>query len=267
MNSRTILAAAVLVLALCSAFLWLDRQSLERANRLYRAGEIDQAAEIYARYAAAPSADPTAYYNAGTAHLRLGEEGAEAQLLVAAESDGAAAEARAEYNLGQHYLTSAGEGSEPDTAIALLRSSIARTRAALRLDPTSDNARWNLALAQVRLDSLTQVRLATEDRESPGEDETRVDLESLTRGVGDAQSGIEPEDARASEVLGRRLAAAQGAREAWASQDPGPLTEASARRLLETARSDPEQLIRGLVWAHRPDVAWWNAEPYPGGNW
>ena len=51
-----------------------------------------------------------------------------------------------------------------------------------------------------------------------------------------------------------------------AGEDPGPLTEAEALRLVEVISDDPEQLLWGILWSHRPDVAWW-AESYPGGDW
>ena len=66
---------------------------------------------------------------------------------------------------------------------------------------------------------------------------------------------------------GERQGAREGAREAWASQDPGPLTRTAAFRLLERVNDEPESLIRGILWSHRPDIAWWESQPYPGGGW
>lgn len=247
--------------------LQIDRSSIERGNRLFRAGELVPAAELFLDRAEEEAPDPEAVYNSGTAQLALGDAGAEIYLLQAAAGPDSAAAQRANYNLGYLYIAGVRDEMEPDSAVFLLERSISRSRAALRLDPAHENSRWNLALAQLRLDSVQQIRINKEQRSLPGNDETPVDLEALVRGVGEARSGIEPENARASEVLGTRLAASQGAREAWASQDPGPITEAAARRLLESVAHDPERLIRGLMWSHRPDVAWWNSEPYPGGNW
>lgn len=256
------LAGALFVLLLA-----LDRASLERGNRLYRSGKVEGAAQLFQGVASRPDAGSVEVYNAGTAELSLGDPAAAERLLAAAETADSAVTQRASYNLGYHFLASVRGDLAADSAIELVTAAIRHTRKALKLDPANENARWNLALAQMQLDSLTQLRIETEDASSPGDDETPIDLDAMTRGVGEAQSGIEPEDARASDVLGQRLAAAQGAREAWASQDPGALTEASARTLLEQIAHDPEQLIRGLMWSHRPDVAWWNAESYPGGNW
>ena len=259
--------AGILLVAALSALVYLDRSSLQRGNRLYRDGELESAAQVYRANAQADAPNPEASYNAGTAELALGAATAADRLEAAATAPDTLVARLANYNLGYHYLSSVREGMAPDSAVPLLESSIEHSRSALRLDPAQDDARWNLALAQTRLDSILQLRLDNVNRSSPGTDDTPIDLAAVTRGIGEAQSGIEPEDARASEVLGQRIAAAQGAREAWTSQDPGPIPEEAARRMLQQVSHDPEQLLRGLMWAHRPDVAWWNSEPYPGGNW
>ena len=90
---------------------------------------------------------------------------------------------------------------------------------------------------------------------------------SLVRKTADAVSGLEPEDARLADNTGERQGALEGARESWASQDPGPLTRTAAFGLLERVNDEPESLIRGILWAHRPDIAWWESQPYPGGGW
>ena len=59
----------------------------------------------------------------------------------------------------------------------------------------------------------------------------------------------------------------QGAREAWATQDPGPLAPDEARSLLTNLNDEPDLLLRGILWSHRPDVAWGSGQPYPGGRW
>lgn len=266
-RSAVLLSAAGVVAALLALLLHLDRNSLERGNRLFRAGEVEVAADVYELNARGEAADPAAFYNTGTAELALGAPTAAERLEEAASGSDSVVAKLANYNLGYHYLSAVRDGMEPDSAVPLLRSSIQHSRSALRLDAAQEDARWNLALAQTRLDSILQLRLDNVNRSSHGTDDTPIDLQAVTRGIGEAQSGIEPEDARASEVLGQRIAAAQGAREAWTSQDPGPLSEESARELLQQVSHDPEQLLRGLMWAHRPDVAWWNSEPYPGGNW
>jgi hypothetical protein len=83
----------------------------------------------------------------------------------------------------------------------------------------------------------------------------------------EAESGAEPDDPRPADNSGPRQGPREGAREAWATQDPGPLTPTEAANLLATISDEPEVMVRGLLWAHRPDVAWWAGQAYPGGRW
>ena len=263
-RTARLLTATAAVAALVALLIWLDRSSVEHANRLFHAGQVEPAEALYAARAGRSTA---ALYNAGTARLLLGGEAADTTLRAAAAAGDSAVAHRAEYNLGDLYLTRVRGDTEADSARALLQSSILRSRRALRLDPRNDDARWNLALAQQRLDSLNQVIMQPRSRQEPGTDETVIDLASMARGSGLSQSGIEPDNPTPSQNQGERVGASQGAREAWTSQDPGPLDELSARELLATVGHDPEQMIRGLIWSQRPDVEWWNSEPYPGGDW
>jgi hypothetical protein len=140
---------------------------------------------------------------------------------------------------------------------------------ALRLDPTDDDARWNLALAQRALDAM-QPPGSNRGRESSGESDDEVPMNdpAMARSeTAEAESGAEPEDPREVENSGPRQGPLDGAREAWAAQDPGPLTPADAAALLAGVVDEPEAMVRGLLWAHRPDVAWWAGQAYPGGRW
>lgn len=254
--------------AAVAALLWADRGSLERGNRLFNDGEVEAAEELY--LAASSRSDPpaAATYNLGTALLSQGEETGDRHLRDAAGSADPVAAQRGSYNLGVALLTRVDASVEPDSAFGLLSGAVEGTRAALRLDPRDENARWNLALAQRMLDSLLVAHPETDLRRNSGQDETRVDDAALTRsGEGEGVSGQEPDDPQPSGNIGQRRGAAVGTSEAWALQDPGPMDADAARRLLQGLADDPETLVRGILWAHRPDVAWWSAEPYPGGNW
>ena len=255
-----LIAAAVMVM------IYLDWNSVERGNRLYRAGEVVRAEELYR--AAADSANDLAEYNLGTALLARDIRAAEAELRdVAGGSDPAIAQ-RASYNLGYAYLARIDGSTQEDSVVILLQEAIARSRAAVRLEPADENARWNLALSQQMLDSIQAIRRVPSRLERPGRDTTDIEVAAMTRsGMGDGESGREPPNPQQAQNIGNRTGASSGAREAWASQDPGPLSEESARGLLTAAGNDPEALIRAMLWSMRPDVEWWAAESYPGGNW
>jgi hypothetical protein len=271
--------------AIGGLFFWLDRGSLQRGNRLAGEGSLSEAAELYRSRASDPE-DAVAAFNLGTVLLDADPEEARVRLQTAsalpgvdpieAQDDSSAAASpsdslvaeRARYNLGYAFLTAARADVEADSAVALLRRAVENNRAAIRLRPGDDDARWNLAVAERMLDSLGHRPLEPDYEITPGEDETRVDLNALVRSeTGEGASGLEPETPNPGEAYGERTAPREGARESWTSQDPGPLDGAAALRYLTGVKDGPEQLIRGLLWSHRPDVAWWDSAPYPGGGW
>jgi hypothetical protein len=241
--------------------------SLERANRLYRAGDLEGAEERYQLLAGAGMTDRIAY-NLGTLRLESGDPAADSLLSIAAEGEGIEARQRANYNLGIARLRQVTPMLNADTALVILGESVTFGREALRLDPGNDDARWNLALAQRMLDSVARLQGNPNTRGLSGNDRTLLELVALTRGSdGEGESGAEPTEPEAGESSGTRLAASQGAREAWTTHDPGPLTRDEAMGLFRATSDDPEALVRGILWSQRPDVAWWNDEPLPGGNW
>ena len=268
-SRRWALMTMVGTVLLVPVFLRQDHRSLERGNRLYRAGDPPAAAEIYRGSEGEGDGIPVARYNLGTALLQIDPDSAEVYLRRAAEGHDPTAAQRGFYNLGYRFLTAVQSPSEPDSAVKALTGAVENNRAALRLDPSDEKARWNLALAQRRLDALVPPGQEV-DRESSGEsdDQLAIDDQSLARSeTADAVSGLEPEDARLADNTGERQGAREGARESWASQDPGPLTRTAAFGLLERVNDEPESLIRGILWSHRPDIAWWESQPYPGGGW
>ena len=243
-----------------------DRASVERGNRAFHAGDPETAAATYAPL----SADPAVAYNLGTALMGLDPDSASAVLRSAAEAaEDPATRQRSLYNLGYHLITRLGGLMLEDSIRAVLDEAVAVNRLALRLDPTDENARWNLAVAQRRLDAMVPPGEDT-GKQSSGESEDEIAMNNpeLARSQDSpAESGAEPEDPRAADNQGERSGPLQGAREAWATQDPGTLTRADALGLLIGLNDEPELLLRGVLWSHRPDVAWWSGQAYPGGRW
>ena len=265
---RPVLAGAIVLGLSLPVFLWNDQRSLERGNRLYRSGESESAAEVYRRDAEETRV-PLTEYNLGTALLGVHPDSAEAHLRVAADSGDAVSAQRGYYNIGYRYLTMGGGLMRPDSTIVALAGAVIHNRVALRLDPQDGEARWNLALAQRRLDALVPPdEQAEREGGGEGDEEFAIDDQSLTRSeTADAVAGLEPEDPRAADNTGERQGSEEGAREAWATQDPGPMTRGDAVGLLDGVDDDAEALIRGILWSHRPDIAWWESQPYPGGAW
>lgn len=256
----------IVALVLVAALTLLHRRSVEFANRRYHEGDIEAAATTYQRMAAQ---DRSIEYNLGTALMSIDPDSAGSVLRRAAETDEVETRKKSLYNLGYHLIARLGGLMTTDSIRMMLEESIEANRLALRLDPTDADVRWNLAVAQRRLDAMTPPGEDT-GRQSSGEsdDEVAMNNPELARSEDSpAESGLEPEDPLAADNPGERSGPLQGAREAWAAQDPGQLTPEDARSLLLNLNDEPELLLRGILWSHRPDVAWWSGQPYPGGRW
>lgn len=245
-----------------------NRTTLEQGNRLYRAGSARAAADVYSVRIDTTALGFRASYNLGTALIQLESEQAERYLISAIEGSDITAVQRAHYNLGYRLLTGIEADSDPFSAVPLLSASIDHNRAALRLDPGDENAKWNLALALRIYGELAQVFGEGPANDAGGEAEMRED-ESDQASSESAEGEVveEPEDIPPSENAGAPEVILFGAQEALAKGDPGPLTEEMSMRLLEELTDDTELLVRGILWSQRPDVEWWEDDPFPGGGW
>jgi len=267
---RRLLVALALVMCAGSgaALLVADRSTVERGNLLFRSGDAAGAVEVYRDRVAGSEAPDRVAYNLGTALLRQQHTEAESHLLAGATSEDPEIAGRSEYNLAVGLLADVRFAPTPDSAAAILTEAVRRSSEAIRRMPGFGDAVWNLAIAQHMLDSLGIRPLDPDYEVSPGDDNTLIDLDALVQSeTGDGASGMEPETPSPTQATGERQAALQGAREAWTTQDPGPLAPEAARAVLGNVVDDPEQLIRGILWSLRPDIAWWTGERYPGGDW
>jgi hypothetical protein len=257
-------AAAILVPLLVRQ----ELRSVEHGNRLYRGGDPEGAAGLYQRSLDRSDVDATAF-NLGTALIPLDADSAKVLLSRVSGVPDRATSQRGFYNLGYGQLLASESPSAPDSVLPELRAAVRSFRSALRLDPTDQDARWNLALAIRRLQALLPPGEDTgEESGSESDDEVPTNDAQLARSENaPAESGPEPPDPRPTDDSGERRGPREGAREAWALQDPGPLTPSRALELLGTVSDQPEELLKGILWSHRPDIAWWTGQAYPGGAW
>ncbi len=140
--------AVVLALALGWLAIGLPAWDEESAaNRAYRRGDYERAAEGYREAIAEDGSTPEREYNLGTALLRTGETTeAREHLEAALEARSPELRARAFYNLGNARVAG-GEASRE-----ALEAAVDAYRRSLLLDPGNEDVRWNLELALRRLE-------------------------------------------------------------------------------------------------------------------
>lgn len=251
-----------ILLLLLGGFAWKGANTVERANRLFRRGDLEGAADIYSSWIDTTRVGAIASFNLGNALAGFGSPQAERYLLRASESGDSAVAQRALYNLGHRLMTEADGDLDPFAAIPLVAGAIRYNRAALQLDPGDEDARWNLALALRMFDELPMQDFdegpIDEDIESDVEvsenEEENASSESDEPGDGTDEGDLRPD-------FGESVAPAAGSREALASGDPGPMTPEDAMELAGGSADDLELLVRGILWSLRP-----RADPQ-GGDW
>jgi hypothetical protein len=177
---RTAVAVAVCAAGVLGAAA-LERRSMERANRLHRAGALVDAARAYGDHAGANTDAIGLRYNFGTTLLDLGSPAAPRELERAIASDDDALRARAFYNLGLWHLREAGNRVSSDSVRSHALASADANKEVLRLEPGQPDARWNLALAQRMLDSINadDGRAGTESVDGTNDSDDQVLSEEL----------------------------------------------------------------------------------------
>lgn len=217
-----------------------EQGSLARANRLYRAGALEEAAAIYARRAAAADAGAglPIRYNLGTALLGLASDSdsARAELGAAAESEVPDVRARALYNHGLSSLLRALDDDAGDSTRVYAAAAVSANRSALRARPDHADTRWNLAIAQRLLDSIDAVDRRSGRELQEGAVET--DLVVRSENARDVQQDDElPEEApREGEEEARADAAGEGA-----------LSLAEAEEILGRTHIDASLIVQKLL--------------------
>jgi tetratricopeptide (TPR) repeat protein len=139
------------LVGLAGLLLWhpVEAQRPTPGTRAMEAGDPARAAAEFLKEAARHASRDTAFYNAGTAALEAGRyDVARGALDQAARSLDPDLRYRALYNLGVLDLLAA--EADSTKMQELLGEAAERLREALRLQPSSARAKWNLELAQRR---------------------------------------------------------------------------------------------------------------------
>ena len=213
----------------------VERNSVERANRLHRAGELPEAARLYAERVGSDSADARLRYNLGTTLLGVGVTNAATELEAGASTEDVGLRVRSLYNLGLWNLTRAGEAESSDSAYAFALASVDAGKEVLRLSPGRADARWNLAIAQRMLDSIE----AEDGRAGEESVEGSAEPDELVR---------TPDD----RVLQAESPVGEGPQEgeeetAADAADDDPLTILEANDILGSGHLDASTMIRKLI--------------------
>lgn len=213
----------------------IERESLERGNRLQRAGDYRAAADIYAERTRNDAVNAELRYNLGTA-LALGDDpGAEEELARATLTADPEVRGRAHYNTGVIRLDRALYAEVADSVRIHAAASVAANRVALRMRPDDIDAKWNLAMALRLLDSVS----AQERRSGREITEGAVEADVVTRSVNvpDAE-----EDERAEDPP------SQGESEtAVVLGDETPLSPEQAAEILGRSHLDPTLMLTKLL--------------------
>jgi hypothetical protein len=174
----------------------VERQSVQRGNRLHREGALPEAAKIYANRVAGDSTAHELRYNLGTTLLRVGVSSAASELAASTESPDADVRVSGLYNLGLWNLVQAMDAEVADSARAYTLASVDASKDALRSSPGRDDARWNLAMAQRMLDSIesSDGRAGTESVEGSAVDDELVRTEETRDLQDESPVGDGPQD-------------------------------------------------------------------------
>jgi len=179
-NRRRTRVLVALSLAGVATTLYADRSSAARANRLHRADALDEAAAIYRDRVEQDPGSARLRYNLGTTLLRQGDETAFDDLAAATVADDEGLRARAFYNLALWSLIRAVLAESTDSVLFHAANAVEANKAALRLAPDHEDAKWNLAIAQRVLETSTPEQGLMDPGDISGPDNIGERMETTT---------------------------------------------------------------------------------------
>lgn len=170
-------------------------QAVEEGNARYAAGDLAAAKERYAAAATARPHSAEIAYNLGDTLYRASEpEQAIEQFMTALSAESPQLRARAKYNIGVTRLTQALDPERPPSeATWQFQAAIRYFRESLALDQSQADARYNLELAQRRLNALER------SMASQRQEETRLDDKVTLRRGAAQQDLLQEQDAGGSQ--------------------------------------------------------------------
>jgi hypothetical protein len=238
MSRRTAVIRTLAALAATAALAWswsTERGSLERANRLQREGRGTEAAQLYRARTNREPGSAELRYNLGTTLAALDSADAESELARALTADDPDLRGRALYNTGFLRLDRALETEAADSVRQHAAASVAANRAAIRLRPDDDDAKWNLSMALRLLDSIDSF----ERRSGRELDDGAVEADVVTRSV-NVPDAAEDEFAEDPPAEGENETVAVAGEE-------GPLSPEEAEEILGRTHLDATGILGKLL--------------------
>jgi len=155
------------------------RALVEDGNRLYGAGQYDEALKQYTRATVDAPESPQVAFNMGNIYYRKGDfkKAGELYKKAALKSRDLRLEARARYNLGNCAFRDGGRQRDSDLkkALAAYEESIRHYREALKLDPQLKDASHNIAVARLTIkDILDQMKKNAEKKKKQQEKQQKM---------------------------------------------------------------------------------------------
>jgi Ca-activated chloride channel family protein len=198
--------------------------NVERGNRLFRAGEYEEAVAVYRSVLESGDDSPVLRYNLGTALLRLGRYAeAEEHLRAALDAVDPTTRQWVYYNLGQRYLEDARRSQDPEAQRALYDTAVEAYRQALRLRPEDGDAKWNYELA------LRESEQSMQGGGGGGDQEREQEEQEAGPGQGGSTQGQnQPSEAEPSTGQGEQAA----------------MSREQAERILSAVEQDERELFR-----------------------
>jgi len=252
---KNTLRLAVCVLAVGNVA-WLDpvRDAIAEGNRLFHAGQFEEALTRYGQVLVDDPDSPLLNFNMGAAHYKAGNYDAALSSLarVPGEDDAQPRTARTAYNLGntQYQLGAAAEAAQPQAALEAYTAAQAAYRRALGLDPGDRDAKFNYELVAKKIEQLKE-RMQNQQQNSP-QNQPPPDRQ------GRNQAEQQPDrDAGQDRQQDRHTARPERPQESAPERQPGrggeqqrdksDMSEEEASALIDTAKSEElraEEFIR-----------------------
>ncbi len=168
---------------------------VEEGNQLYRKGKYSQAIRKYEQAAVDLPESAEIYFNEGNAYLSQGDtEKARKLLLQAAQkSTDIKLEARAKYNLGNLAFQEAKKYQDDNLkkAISKLEESARFYRETLDLDPTDNDAKYNIEIARIVMKDILDKLKKQQEKQKSRQKETNDLAEKLKKLIADQGKEIE----------------------------------------------------------------------------